>query len=48
MVITVIIVLTFAGCAKKCFTCGKPLGEKSFSAFGNEYCSECFMTDLGL
>lgn len=48
--LTILIMLVLlVGCgAKKCFTCGKSLEDGGFSAFGNDYCSHCFMYDLGL
>lgn len=33
---------------KKCYTCGKTLDGEGYTSFGNNYCSHCFMYDLGL
>ncbi len=47
--IVIVLLVLLVGCgAKKCFTCGKSLEDGGFTAFGNDYCSHCFMYDLGL
>lgn len=47
--ITILLSLLLAGCgAKKCYTCGKSLNDGGYTAFGNNYCSDCFQNDLGL
>lgn len=47
--IIVMVLFMLVGCGvKKCYTCGKSLEEGRYTAFGNDYCSDCFMNDLGM
>lgn len=49
ILISIMLVLLLVGCGtKKCYTCGKSLEDGGYTAFGNDYCSYCFMNDLGL
>ncbi len=50
LMVIVVLSLLFTGCKeqKKCFTCGKKLEEKSFTAWGNDYCEQCFKYDWGI
>lgn len=45
----IVLMFLLVGCGvKKCYTCGKTLEDGGYTAFGNDYCSHCFMYDLGL
>ena len=47
--VNLILLLMLVGCGiKKCHTCGEPLTDGGYSAFGNDYCNHCFLYDLGL
>ena len=48
-VIVIALIISLTGCGvKKCYTCGKSLEDGGYTAFGNTYCSHCFMYDLGI
>ncbi len=49
VLIAILIVAMLTGCgAKKCYSCEKEIEGKSYTAFGNRYCEDCFLYDLGI